>query len=63
MIMWEVKNRVECNSYCNSVLNRRIVVVNGPCFFYLTDKEISFCNVYGVGCFYIDVGLFGCVLD
>ena len=32
MIRWEVKNRVECNSYCNPVQNRRIVAVNGPCF-------------------------------
>ena len=25
IIRWEVKNRVECNSYCNSVQNRRIL--------------------------------------
>ena len=44
IIRWEVKNRVECNSYCNSAQNRRIlslgvfrvlyfriVAVNGPC--------------------------------
>ena len=44
IIRWEVKNKVECNSYCNSVQNRRIlslavfrvvyfriVAVNGPC--------------------------------
>ena len=32
MIRLEVKNRVECNNYCNSVQNRRIVAVNGPRF-------------------------------
>ena len=59
MIIWEVKIRVECNSYCNFVQNRRIcclwgyfvffriVAVNGPFLLELIDLAISFCNVYG----------------
>ena len=34
MIRWEVKNRVECNSYCNSVQNRRILSLGVFCVLY-----------------------------
>ena len=53
MIRWEVKSKVECNSYCNSIQNRReyavfggyfmfirIVAVNGPFLLELTDLQI-----------------------
>ena len=37
MNRWEVKNRVECTSYCNSVQNKRICCLWGYLMFCISE--------------------------
>ena len=76
-IRWEVKNRVECNSYCNCSKQENTVFGGISCSVLqnsssqwslspLTNGFGNFmlqCLWCSVGCFYIGAVLFGCVLN
>ena len=77
VIRWEVKNRVECNSYCNCSKQENTVFGGISCSVLqnsssqwslspLTNGFGNFmlqCLWCSVGCFYIGAVLFGCVLN